>query len=139
MSAVAIDPQANLVQDVVLYDSECNFCTASIETLRRLDGRQRLRFVSLHDPIVQLEYPDLTYDQLIAEMWVISYDGRRFGGADAMRYLSRRLPILFPLAPLLHIPFSMPLWRWMYRFIARNRYRIAGRKCSNGACRIHGR
>ncbi len=139
MSTVAIISEAQTVQDVVLYDSECNFCCSSIELLRRFDGRQRLRFLSLHDPTVPIAYPDLTYDKLIKEMWVIAYDETRYSGADAMRYLSRRLPMLFPLAPLLHIPFSMPLWRWMYRVIARNRYRIAGRKCSNGACRIHGR
>ena len=125
--------------DVVIYDGECKFCTASVNTLRRLDGRDRLRFVSLHDPSVRIDFPDLTYDMLIAEMWVVSYDGKRYPGADAIRYLSRRLPMLFPLAPLLHLPFSMPLWRWMYRFIARNRYRIAGKDCTDGSCRIHSR
>lgn len=139
MSSASVIAQAQVVQDVVLYDSECNFCRSSIATLRRLDGRDRLRFLSLHDPSVRTDYPDLTHDQLMAEMWVVTPDGRRFGGAESVRYLSRRLPILFPIAPLLHIPFSMPLWRWLYRLIARNRYRIAGRNCSNGTCRIHGR
>jgi predicted DCC family thiol-disulfide oxidoreductase YuxK len=49
------------------------------------------------------------------------------------------LPLLWPLAPLLHIPLSMPLWRWLYRFIARNRYRIAGKRtqCDDNACSLH--
>ena len=126
--------------DVVIYDGECKFCTASIVTLRRLDGQGRLRFLSLHDPSVRIDFPDLTHDMLMSQMWVVTMEGKRYPGADAMRYLSRRLPILFPLAPLLHIPFSMPLWRWLYRFIARNRYRIAGSSaCSDGSCRLHNR
>jgi predicted DCC family thiol-disulfide oxidoreductase YuxK len=46
---------------------------------------------------------------------------------------------LWPLAPLLHIPFSMPLWRWLYRLVARNRYRIAGKRmeCDDQACSVH--
>lgn len=125
--------------DVVIYDGECKFCTASILTLRRLDSQGRLRFLSLHDPSVRVDFPDLTYDMLMSQMWVVTSDGRRFPGADAVKYLTCRLPILYPLAPLMHIPFSMPLWRWIYRLIARNRYRIAGSDCSSGTCKLHHR
>jgi predicted DCC family thiol-disulfide oxidoreductase YuxK len=52
-----------------------------------------------------------------------------------VRYLSRRLVLLWPLALLLHVPGSMPLWQWLYRVVARNRYRIAG-SCAEGSCRI---
>ncbi len=125
--------------DVVIYDGECKFCTASIVALRRLDGQGRLRFLSLHDPSVRVDFPDLTYDMLMAQMWIVTVDGMRFPGADGVKYLTRRLPILYPLAPLMHIPFSMPVWRWLYRFVARNRYRIAGKGCSDGSCRLHNR
>jgi predicted DCC family thiol-disulfide oxidoreductase YuxK len=42
---------------------------------------------------------------------------------------------LWPLAIPLHVPGTMPLWRALYGFVARNRYRIAGR-CDDGSCRI---
>jgi predicted DCC family thiol-disulfide oxidoreductase YuxK len=123
--------------DVVLYDGECRFCCSQINILRRLDGKKRLRFVSLHEPEVQENYPDLSREQLMEQMWIVSPDGQKFGGADAVRYLSRRLPMLYPFAPLLHLPFTMPLWRWMYRLVAKYRYRIAGKNCDNGSCSIH--
>lgn len=125
-------------QDVVLYDGECKFCTSQIAHLRRIDTRSRLRFVSLHDPSVVSQYPDLTYDQLMEQMWVIDSKGGRHGGAYAVRYLSRQLPILWLLAPMLHIPGLMPLWSWLYRQIANRRYRIAGRNCDEGTCSLHG-
>lgn len=128
-------PQA----DVVIYDGHCRFCRGQVERFARLDGRGRLAFLSLHDGEVYERYPDLTHDQLMQEMVVVDRRGWRHKGAASIRYLSRRLPLLWPLAPLLHIPLSMPLWRWLYRQVAQRRYRIAGKveECDEGACRVH--
>ncbi len=125
-------------QTVVLYDGECKFCLQQIAHLRRLDRSCSLRFVSLHQPQVAIDYPDLSHEQLMAQMWVIDPRGGRHGGAYALRYLSRRLPLLWPLAPMLHLPGMMPVWSWIYRQIADRRYRIAGRQCEEGTCSLHG-
>lgn len=124
--------------DTVLYDGHCEFCRRGIATLRRMDVRGQLEFVSLHDPSVAERFGDLSHQQLMDQMYVVAEDGRRFGGADAMRYLSRHLPLLYPLAIPMHVPCSMPLWRGLYKFVARNRYRIAGRRCEDGTCSLHG-
>lgn len=126
-------------QDIVLFDGQCNFCRQQISHLRRLDGRDRLRYVSLHEPWVANAFPDLTHEQLMEQMWVIAPDGARYGGASALKYLSRRLPILWPIVPALHFPGTMPLWNWMYRQVAKRRYRIAGRHCDDGSCSLHGK
>ncbi|MCA9266829.1 MAG: DUF393 domain-containing protein, partial [Planctomycetales bacterium] len=88
---------------------------------------------------VQRRWPDLSHEQLMQELVLVDQQGGRHGGAAAMRYLSRRLPLLWPLAPLLHIPFSMGLWRWLYRQVAARRYLIAGKRieCDDDACRVH--
>jgi predicted DCC family thiol-disulfide oxidoreductase YuxK len=132
-------PDERPAADVVIYDGHCRFCQANVRLFHRLDGRQRLAFLSLHDPEVYRRFPDLTHEQLMKEMVIIDRHGGRHSGAASIRYLSRRLPLLWPLAPLLHIPLSMPLWRWLYRFIARNRYRIAGKRtqCDDNACSLH--
>ena len=105
--------------------------------LRKLDWSGRLSFISLHDPRVAERYPQLTHEQLMAEMWLVTSDGQKFGGADAMRVLSRRMPALWPLAPLLHVPLAMPLWRAVYGWVARRRYRLAGKNCDSGSCDLH--
>jgi predicted DCC family thiol-disulfide oxidoreductase YuxK len=71
-------------------------------------------------------------------MVVVDQAGGRHRGAAAVRYLSRRLPSLWWLAPVMHIPFSLPLWQWMYQQVASRRYRF-GRTddCTDGACSIH--
>lgn len=127
-------------RDTVLYDGECNFCRGQIRLLRRLDPCGRLTFRSLHEPQVASDLPEISREQLLSQMYVVDRNGRARGGAEAVRYISRRLPLLWPLAALLHIPGSLPLWRSCYAFVARNRYRIAGRfgadACDSGTCKL---
>jgi predicted DCC family thiol-disulfide oxidoreductase YuxK len=122
-------------RDTVLYDGRCRFCRGQIALLRRLDLRGLLEFTSLHEPSVAREFPEIPPEALRAEMFVVGRDGRTWQGAAAVRYLSRRLVMLWPLAVPLHVPGSMPLWRSLYALVARNRHRIAG-TCDDGGCRL---
>jgi predicted DCC family thiol-disulfide oxidoreductase YuxK len=131
-------PQEVADADVVIYDGHCSFCLARVKQLAWLDGGRRLAFLSLHDPEVKSRYPDLTYDQLMKEMYVVDRNGGRHAGAAGFRYLSRRMPVLFPVAPLMHIPFSMPLWHALYGLVARNRYLFGKTEvCEDGSCKLH--
>ncbi len=127
--------------DVVIFDGQCRICTAQIRRLARFDGGGRLAYLSLHDPEVSRRCPELSYDDLMAAMYVVDRSGKRHRGADAVRYLSRRLPRLWWLAPVMHFPFSMPLWRWMYAQVANRRYRFGRveQSCDDGTCHLHGR
>ena len=72
------------------------------------------------------------------DMYVVDLSGRRHRGAAAFKYLSRRLPLLYWLAPPMHVPGSLPLWQWLYRKFAERRYRF-GRteECADDACTVH--
>lgn len=137
------DPSERPDADIVIFDGDCNFCISQVKNLRRLDCcGGRLSFLSLHDERVAERYPDLSHDQLMEQMYVIDGDGRRYGGADAVRYLSRRLPWLWITAPILHLPGSAGLWRWMYKQVAKRRYKLAGKKsgrpaCDGDSCAVH--
>lgn len=126
--------------DVVIYDGECKFCTASVRKLHRADGRERLAFLPLQDPEVARRYPDLTHDVLMQYMFLIPRDGRRLRGAEGFKRLSTRLPWLYWMAPFLHLPGLMPFWQACYRKFAKQRYRW-GRieSCENGTCKIPSR
>lgn len=130
------DPVDRPGSDVVIYDGHCSFCSAQVRILHRLDVTRRLAFLSLHDPMTARRYPDLTRDRLMEQMFVVTPGGKRIAGAGAVRYLTRRIPLLWIFAPFLHIPGSMPLWRWLYSQIARRRYRLAGTRCADDACPI---
>jgi len=121
--------------DTVLYDGQCRFCRSQIALLRCLDLSGRLAFTSLHDPSVARDFPEISAEDLHRQMYVVDVRGLARGGADAVRYLSRRLMLLWPLALLLHIPGTLPIWQRLYAFIARHRLRIAG-SCDDGTCRL---
>jgi len=125
--------------EIVIYDGHCRFCLAQVRRLAWLDRWQRLSFLSLHDPEVARRFPDLSHEQLMKEMVVVDQAGGRHAGAGSIRYLSRRLYLLWPLMPFLHVPGTMPMWRWLYAQVARRRYLIAGRieSCDDGACAVH--
>lgn len=127
--------------DVVIYDGNCKFCIQQVSRLRKWDGGNRLCFISLHDSFVAENYPDLSFEEMMEQMYVVSRsNGRKYGGARALRYLSRRLPRLWFAMPLLQIPFSLPVWQWIYRQVAKRRYRISAKQddCDNDSCQIHG-
>lgn len=140
-------PQQFPQADVVIYDGKCVFCTKQVENLKRLDGKNRLAFVSLHDPFVAAHFSDLSFEQLMDQIYLIpygssGYSSKRLGGAAAIRYLSRRLPKLWLFAPIFHIPFTLPIQQWIYRQIAKRRYKISGKTDSldcdeDGTCDLH--
>jgi predicted DCC family thiol-disulfide oxidoreductase YuxK len=144
-SSTTVTPATNLPTpeqrpdaDVVIFDGQCVFCSGQVQRLARWDRNERLSFLSLHDPVVAERYPDLTQQQLMDEMYVVDQFGGRHGGAAAFRYLSRKLPRLWPLAPLMHIPLTLPIWQWGYRQVAKRRYRLAGKQaCDGDACEVH--
>lgn len=125
---------------VLIYDGHCKFCTGQVKNIARWDGRGRVAFISLHDPEVARRWPDLTHDMLMEQMYVVDPQGNRYGGAAAFRYLSRKLPKLWILAPVMHIPFTLPIWQFFYRQIAKRRYLLMGKSadaCDDGACKVH--
>lgn len=132
------DPRDRPRANVVIYDGHCRFCTAQVARLARWDRRAQLAFLSLHDHRTAEFCPDLTHDQLMQQMYLITPAGTRYAGAHAVRYLSRHLRRLWPLAPVLHIPGSLPIWQWLYRLVAKSRYWF-GRtaSCESDSCDIH--
>jgi predicted DCC family thiol-disulfide oxidoreductase YuxK len=127
--------------DVVIYDGDCGFCRAQVNKLLWWDCQHKLSYISLHDPEVARRWPDLDHDRLMREMLIIDRQGNRHWGPEAIAYLTRRLRRLWWAAPLFYIPGVMFLWRRMYRWIARNRYRISQKMghetCDSGACQLH--
>jgi predicted DCC family thiol-disulfide oxidoreductase YuxK len=126
--------------DVVIYDGHCRICTAQVRKLPCWDCQKKLSYLSLHDPEVSRRWPDLPYDRMMQEMVIVDQGGDRHWGPEAIRYLSRRLRRLWWASPFLHFPGSMLIWRPLYQWVARNRYRLSGGpKCDEGTCSLHGK
>ena len=124
--------------DVVIYDGNCRICTAQVRKLPWWDCQQRLSYLSLHDAEVAERWPEMSAERLMQEMCLVDRLGNWHWGPEAIRYLTLRLRRLWWLAPLMHFPGSMFLWRPLYRWVARNRYRLSGMGvCDDEACQLH--
>ncbi|HEY8616994.1 thiol-disulfide oxidoreductase DCC family protein [Phenylobacterium sp.] len=110
-----------------VFDGVCNFCSGSVQLALRLDRRGELRFTPLQSPFgraiaerygLDLENPDsfLFFDR-----------GQPLDASDAVLALARRLGPPWSWAGLLRaIP--KPARDAAYGLLARNRYRLMGKK-----------
>lgn len=110
--------------------------------IRRTDWFKRTAPLPLQDQkIIRKQYPDLRYEDLMGAIHVETVDKRMLVGFFAVRYLTRFLPLLWLLVPLLYLPGMNWLGPRVYRWVARRRYAInrwfGGPACENDTCRIH--
>lgn len=121
---------------VLLYDGQCPLCQRSVAILRRLDWGRQLAFQDARqvDRLPRVE-PPLNPERLLEEMHLVPRHGQRvYHGFGAFRWLAWRVPLLFPLAPLLYLPGIPWLGQWLYLTIARNRFQLL--PCKDGVCTL---
>lgn len=111
-----------MIKPVILYDDRCGFCVAQINIIKRIDFFRRFSFDSLHN------YKEIDKDSIC----LIDTNKNVYVGAHAFKYMARHLILLWPLWILMSIPCTMKLWEYIYKLIAKNRYKIYG-KCDS-AC-----
>jgi predicted DCC family thiol-disulfide oxidoreductase YuxK len=121
---------------VVLYDGMCPFCRRSVWLLKRLDWFKRLRYQDCRDTA---HWPPcaepLSLTRLLTEMHVVPAARRRaLAGYRAIRWLAWRLPLLWPVAPLMYVPGAPWLGNKLYLWIAKHRYDLI--PCEDGGCRV---
>ncbi len=104
---------------VVLYDSDCGFCMWLLAALLRWDRDGRLRPVPLRGPEAAEHLGDLAPGARMASWHLISPDGGRDSGGEAIAPLLRLLPGgCVPAAAFARFPGATARG---YRWVAENR------------------
>jgi predicted DCC family thiol-disulfide oxidoreductase YuxK len=108
---------------MVLYDGGCGMCARSVTFLLQVDTLRRLRFADIDVDWhwLSTDYPTLDHDACLAEMHVITNDGRIHSGFDAFRSIVWVVPLAWFVLPFLYIPGIPQMGRRIYRSIAANR------------------
>jgi predicted DCC family thiol-disulfide oxidoreductase YuxK len=119
----------------VVYDGLCPLCIRSAVILDYLDLRRQLRFVDLeHEWATAVAIaPTLTAERARAAIHLVSPDGQVYSGFTAFRALSRQLPLLWPVLPLLYAPLSGRVGPRLYRLVAASRGRVV---CRADSCAV---
>jgi predicted DCC family thiol-disulfide oxidoreductase YuxK len=113
----------------IFYDADCPFCVSTARRLAHIVEPRGFGLDPLQDPRAAALL-NLPTSELLAEMRLVTADGRQFGGADALLRLCREVWWAWPLSALAHLPGVMLLLRRAYRRFA------ARRACAGGSCSL---
>jgi predicted DCC family thiol-disulfide oxidoreductase YuxK len=116
---------------IVFYDGDCGMCTQSVDLILRADRRNVFWFAPLQGETARELLPPLPADPAQWSMVLVDEAGIHRESDAALR-ICRRLPGAWRLLGLLLLVPRF-LRDGVYRLVARNRYRVFGRKDS---CRI---
>lgn len=121
----------------IVYDGECRFCEAgSARLLKWLPAGRRER-VACQAPELAERFPDVSREACRAAMHLVGPDGRVFQGAEAVARAVGARGGVWAVAKAYYLPGVRWLMDRAYRWVAANRYRLAGRTsaCEGGVCR----
>lgn len=133
------------VKLVMLYDGQCALCVQSVRLVRPLDWRGAIEVVDLQRwEDMRRHLPQVAHlddDALLGAIHVVRPDGQVLAGYAGVREVTRQLPLLAWLYPLLGLPGVAWLGDHVYRWVAAHRYqfnRIFGgpTACEGGTCKL---
>jgi predicted DCC family thiol-disulfide oxidoreductase YuxK len=120
------DPSVPAFDDggpIAFMDGNCLLCASGARAISRFDRRREFRICPLQTPLgsaVAAHYGLVPGDP---ETWLYLVDGRAYSSMDAMIRIGQRLGGAGrAMAALRLLP--RPAQDWIYRRIARNRYRL---------------
>ena len=112
---------------IVLFDGICNFCVGSVRFIINRDPQKHFRFAPLQSPAAQTlqRKHDLHPGSLDT---LILIEGRKaYSRSTAALRITRQLKGLWPaLYVLILVPRAAR--DWIYKVLARNRYKLFGKR-----------
>lgn len=119
----------------VFFDGQCPLCAREIGMLRRLDKRERIRFVDIAAPGFDAGTAGLSREALMERIHARLPDGSIVEGVEVFRRLYTTVGFA-RLVALTRLPRVARLLDLGYGWFAANRLRLTGR-CKDGACATH--
>lgn len=119
-----VKPQNNVV---VLFDGVCNLCSGAVQFIIKRDTRGIFRFASLQSSFGQQQLNQFKIDKNLLHSIILVRDNQFFERSDAALEITKQLGGMWPALYVFKI---LPrfLRDAIYNLIARNRYRLFGKK-----------
>ena len=112
---------------LVVFDGVCNLCSATVRTIAAADRERIIRFTPVQSPYGRKLCARAGVDPDTPSTFLFFDQGRAHKSSDAALALAARLPAPWPaLRALAVVP--RPLRDAAYGVVARNRYRLFGRR-----------
>ena len=114
---------------IIVFDGVCNLCNGSVNFIIARDPREVFVFTPIESLYAQELLIGLELEGIGEESFVLVKNGEAWLRSDAALQISREMSGLWPLLYGLRFVPS-PLRDFIYNQVARNRYRLFGRKPS---------
>lgn len=110
----------------VFFDRDCSICTSLARRFCPTLEKRGFGLAALQDPRVAALL-GLPPDQLLREMRVVTAEGKIFGGAEAVVYLSGQIWWAWPVFAAAQLPGVPRILAAGYRWFADHRHCVSGR------------
>jgi len=129
--AGAAQPSASSGRPYTLvYDGACRMCSKIVKTIDRWDGADLIEAVPFQAPGVQARFPWIPAGAYRDAVQFVGPGGATSQGAAAVEQLLNTLPRGRLLSWLFLVPGARGVAERIYRWVARNRYRLGcGEHC----------
>ena len=122
-------------QGKLIFDDRCGFCQKSAQLLRHLDWFGTIEFVPLGQADELMEQHSISIQTMKDAMHYVSPLGQVASGAEAFCVFGKKIPFLFPIALMLHLPFALRLAERVYSKVAARRHVLSRLlRCDSGQC-----
>lgn len=108
----------------LVYDGQCRVCTRLVSALRPLDHELRIELAPSQGSGVRERFPWIPPHAFDGAIQLVANNGDTWEGARALEQLISVLPRGRWIAWTFRIPFARPVAETLYRWFARNRYRL---------------
>lgn len=113
--------------NMVLFDGVCNLCSGAVQFIIKRDKKRIFKFASLQSSYGQEQLDRFKIDKKLLHSIILVRDNQFFQKSDAALEIARQLSGIWPVLSVFKI---LPRFfrDGLYDLIARNRYRLFGKK-----------
>jgi len=112
---------------IILFDGICNLCNSSVQFIIKRDKNNKFRFASIQSEFGQTQILKFKINNASIDSFVYIIKGVAFIKSTAGLKVLREIGGLWKII-YLFIVVPKPLRDWVYDCIAKNRYRLFGKK-----------
>lgn len=115
----------------VVYDGDCRVCRRMVQRLKAWDRHGTFEIVASQDTGVRARFPWIPARAYRESVQLVGPGGSTWQGAAAIERILDLLPRGRLISWIFHVPFVRRIADRLYRWFARNRYRLGcGEHCS---------
>lgn len=111
---------------VAFLDGDCVLCSAGARLIARFDRKREFKLCRVQSPTGRAVFRHFGLDPDDPDSWLYLVDGRAYTSLDAIIRIGARVGGVGWLLQVFRMT-PRPAQDWLYRRVARNRYRLFGR------------